>query len=79
MKEITIFLCLKSVLLFAAIVYTIFVIDTIVKNIMYYNRFSSKRFEIVRKADSINIIPIKQSLITLFYWWIFYMASNLGW
>ena len=77
MKEITIFLCLKSLFLFVAIVYTIFVIDTIVKNIMYYNRFSSKRFEIVKKADSINIIPIKQSLITLLYWWIYYMALNL--
>ena len=75
MKEITLFLCLKSLFLFASIVYTIFDIEEIIVNILRYNKLSLENFETMKNSKS--IIPIKHTLITLLYWWIFYIASNL--
>jgi hypothetical protein len=75
MKEITLLLCLKSLFLFVAIIYTIFIIDEIIRNILRYNKIPFESFEVMKKG--IGIIPIKNSLITLLYWWIFYIASNL--
>jgi hypothetical protein len=66
MEKFTLLLFFKSIVLFFAIVLTISMIDKTIRNILDYNRLSSP-----------DIIPIAGSLITLTFWYVFYILSNL--
>jgi uncharacterized BrkB/YihY/UPF0761 family membrane protein len=71
------FILLKAIILFIAIVCTISIVDKTIENILRYTKISSSEFEAKDKINGITVIPISGTAVVILFWCVFYVLSNL--
>jgi uncharacterized BrkB/YihY/UPF0761 family membrane protein len=71
------FILLKAIILFIAIVCTISIVDKTIENILRYIKMPSSEFEAEDKINGITVIPISGTAVVILFWCVFYVLSNL--
>jgi hypothetical protein len=77
MVQFTGLLFIKLVVLIIAIVCTISIIDKVIENVLRYTKLSLSDFQAEDKGKGITVIPITGTGITIIWWCVFYVLSNL--